>query len=76
VYDFQAELMPAMKSFYSPLKKAIGKVQKDNNEWAGKYKKEVRGLKGLGFGWKRTVEGLGFGCRRTTTSGLASARRR
>jgi len=43
VYDFQAELMPAMKSFYSPLKKAIGKVQKDNNEWAGKYKKEVRG---------------------------------
>mmetsp|Transcript_4750 Transcript_4750/g.10885 ORF Transcript_4750/g.10885 Transcript_4750/m.10885 type:complete len:798 (+) Transcript_4750:195-2588(+) len=41
VHDFQAEMMPAMKNFYSPLKKAIGKVQKDNAGWAEKYKKEV-----------------------------------
>lgn len=43
--NVQTELMPAMKSFYSPLKKAISKVQKDNSEWAGKYKKEVKNLK-------------------------------
>jgi hypothetical protein len=33
--------MPIMKDFYVPLKKAVGRIQRDNAGWADKYKKEV-----------------------------------
>jgi kinesin family protein C2/C3 len=45
--EMQADIMPAMKNFYQPLKKALSKTEKANAGWAEKYKKEVAERKRL-----------------------------
>mmetsp|Transcript_7707 Transcript_7707/g.12254 ORF Transcript_7707/g.12254 Transcript_7707/m.12254 type:complete len:485 (+) Transcript_7707:596-2050(+) len=45
--DLQTEIIPTMKQFYQPLKKAVGRIEKNNSGWAEKYKAEVAERKRL-----------------------------